>query len=36
MIHVIKIEILHELIILTNIYHKTDIALHPEIDLVMT
>ena len=35
--HAIEVEVLHELIILTKIQtHKTDIALHPEIDSVMT
>ena len=37
MIHAIDVEILHELINMTKIQtHKTDIALHQEIDSVMT
>ena len=36
-IHAIEVEVIHELIIRTKILiHKTDIALHREIDLVMT
>ena len=36
-IHIIEVEVIHEKIITTKIqYHKTDIALHPEIDLVVT
>ena len=37
MIHVIEVEVLHGIFITTKILiHKTDIALHSEIDLVMT
>ena len=37
MIHIIEVEVIHEIIITTKIQiHKTDIALHSEIDLVMT
>ena len=37
MIHAIDVEVLQELIFITKIqFHKTDIALHPEIDSVMT
>ena len=36
-IHAIEVEIIHEIIITTNTtIHKTDIALHLEIDSVMT
>ena len=36
-IHAIEVEVVHGLIITTKILiHKTDIALHPEIDSVMT
>ena len=36
MIHVIEVEVHPEIIITTKIILKTDIVLHPEIDLVMT
>ena len=36
MTHVIKVEIIHEINITTkNVFQKTDIALHPEIDSVI-
>ena len=35
MIHAIEVEVIHEITI-TKTIHKTDIALHLEIDLVMT
>ena len=37
MIHAIEVQVIHETIDTTTvIIHKTDITLHPEIDLVMT
>ena len=37
MIHAIEVEVIHDIVITTKILiHKTYIALHPEIDLVMT
>ena len=35
MIHAIEVEVIHEIIV-TKTIHKTDIALHLEIDLVLT
>ena len=35
-IHILEVEVLHGTTLRTNIIHKTDIALHPVIDLVMT
>ena len=36
-IHAIEVEVFHELVITAKrLIHKTDIALHPEIDLVVT
>ena len=36
-IHAIEVDVIHEIIITSKIIiHKTVIALHPEIDLVMT
>ena len=36
MIHVIEVDVIHDIIIITKIIHKTYIVLHPDIDLVMT
>ena len=36
MIHVFEVEVIHDIIIITKMLHKTNIVLHPDIDLVMT